>query len=268
MAIGAVGGLAHVLLVVALLSSFDYHPFVTSTELVILSAGVFVLGAIPSAISVFTRLVVPGGGLLALAASVTVVEVTTPAPQKTGELGGHAIVDGSFYALQYADSWYLWLSLLLAAGVAEFVIRRGYALGDDRIRHLPSLPVVRSRRWTVVAACSIVAGTGTMVLLIDGTLWDTVPGYAIGFAAAGAATAVPFAALLARGLVCPFVLYSLVITNHVRAEAFLSPDGLAIVFLGFMALVFAIVAVIEWLVRSGLFGWDGGRFVDNQPLGR
>lgn len=267
-AIGILGGLAHVVLVIALLLYFDYHPFVTSTELVLLSAGVFVLGALPLAVSAYTRLLVPGGGLLALAASVTVVEATTPAPQKVGELGGHAIIDGSFHALRYADSWYIWLSLLLVAGVAEFTIRRGYALGDDRLRHLPEFSLVRSRLWTVVAACSIVVGTGTMVLLIDGTLWDTVPGYVIGFAAAAAATAVPFAALLARGLVSPILLYSLVITTHARAEAFLSPDGLAIVFLGFMAVVFAIVAAIEWLVRSRLFGWDGGRFVDNQSLGR
>ncbi|WP_247730174.1 hypothetical protein [Halovivax limisalsi] len=267
-AIGAVGGLTHVLLVVTLLSYFDYSPFVTSTGLVFLSIGVFILGALPLAVSAYTRLLLPSGGLLALAASVTVVEVTTPAPQKVVELGGHAIIDGSFHALRYADSWYLWLSILLVAGLAEFAIRRGYAIGDDRLRHLPEFSLVRSRQWTVVAACSIVVGTGTMVLLIDGTLWDTVPGYVVGFGAAAVATAVPFAALLARGLVSPVLLYSLVITTHARAEAFSSPDGLAIVFLGFMAVVFAIVAVIEWLVRSRLFGWDGGRFVDSQSLSR
>ncbi|ELZ11135.1 hypothetical protein C479_07498 [Halovivax asiaticus JCM 14624] len=266
--IGTLGGLGHLLVVGVLLWQFDYHVFRSTTELLVLVPGVFVLGALPVALSTHTRLVAPGGGFLALVASVVIAEVATPAPQKVGELGGHAIVDGPFYALQYADSWYLWLSLLFVTGVVEFAIRRGYAIGDDRLRHLPDLPLSSDRLGTVVVVCSAVVGTAIVGLLVAGNLWDSIPGYAIGFAAATAATAVPVVALLARGLVAPLVLYCLVITNTARVHVFADPDGLSMVFLGVMVGVFAIAAVVEWLGRSQLLGWDGGRFAAEARLGQ
>ncbi|AGB14893.1 hypothetical protein Halru_0247 [Halovivax ruber XH-70] len=267
-AIGVAGGFAHVLVVGTLLSYFDYQVFRPTLSLVLLAPGVFFLGAFPLVVSVRTRLLIPGGGFLALATAVVVAEVTTPAPQKVGELGGHAIVDGPFYALQYAGSWYSWLSLLFVAGVVEFAIRRGYAIGDDRLRHLPDLPLSSDRLGTVVVVCSAVVGTAIVGLLVAGNLWDSILGYAIGFAAAAAATAVPVVALLARGLVAPLVLYCLVITNTSRVHVFADPDGLSMVFLGVMAGVFAIAAVIEWLGRSQLLGWDGGRFAAEVRLGQ
>ncbi|WP_226006670.1 hypothetical protein [Natrinema salinisoli] len=266
-AIGTGGGIASVVVVGALLSYFDYDVVTSASELWMLLPGAFVLGFVTVAVSAHTRLVSPGGGFAALLTTVVYAELTTDAPWAVVERGDGLIVEGSFHALSYAETWYVWLALLLVAGVAEFAVRRGYGLGDARLRNLPALPLSRTDLWLVVTACSVAVGFATMILLVRGNLWDTVPGYAIGFVAAAVATAVPLAVLLSHGIVSPFVLYSWIVTATLQTEAFTAPDsGLHIPLLGASAIVFGIVAVLELLVRSRLRGWDGGKF--EHPVGR
>lgn len=262
LALGVVGGFVSVIVVAALVSRFGYHDFISSAQYVGLRPGVFALGFVPVLVSVHTRCLAPGGGFVALVITVAYVEVTTPAPQTVGERGGHAIVDGGFHALNYAETWYVWLSFLLVAGVAEFAIRRGYALGDERLRNLPTLPLSRRELWLVVAGCSAMVGTTTMIVLVNSGMWSHPVGYGIGFAAAAVATAVPLAALLSRGIVSPFVLYSWFVPDTMQTEIFLTTDsGLHIVVMGVASLLFALLAGLELWLRSRLRGWDGGRFV-------
>lgn len=266
-AVGTAGGIASAVVVGVLLSAFDYHVVTTATERWTLLPGAFVLGFATVAVSAHTGLVSPGGGFLALLTTVVYIELTTAPPQAVVERGDDVIVDGSFHALSYADTWYVWLALLLVAGVAEFAIRRGYELGDDRLRNLPVLPLSRTDVWLVVAGCSVAVGLATMTLLVRGGLWDTVPGYGIGFVAAAVATAVPLAALLSYGIVSPFVLYGWLVTATLHTEAFTAPDsGLHVPILGVSSIGFEIVAGLELMVRSRLRGWDGGRFAS--PVGR
>lgn len=264
--IGTGGGIASAVVVGTLLSQFDYD-IVMSVEWWLFLPGAFVLGFVAVAWSAHTGLVSPGGGLLALLTAVVYTELTTAAPRAVVERGDAVIVDGSFHALSYAETWYVWLALLLVAGVAEFAIRRGYDIGDDRLRNLPFLPLSRADLWLVVTGCSVGVGLATSALLAQGELWDTIPGYAIGFVAAAVATAVPLAVLLSHGIVSPFVLYGWLVTTTLHTEAFTAPDsGLHIPILGASAIGFAIVAGLELLVRSRVRGWDGGEF--DRAVGR
>lgn len=261
-AAGVVGGLTNALAVGGLLTYYDYQILLSGGRITALVLAAFGLGFGAALLSAHTGFVAPGGGFLALLATVVIVELTSPAPQKVGELGGNNIVEGSFHAMHYAETWYLWLVLLGVAGVAEFAIRRGYGVRDESLRNIPELPLSRSGVVRSVAVCSGTVGAATMLVLVQGTLWDHVGGYAIGFVAAAIATAVPFAALLSRGVVVPVVLYGLVAATTFRTEVFGSPgSGLNIVFFGVSAVVLALVALLELFVRSRLGGWNGGRFV-------
>ncbi|WP_222913846.1 hypothetical protein [Natrinema sp. SYSU A 869] len=260
-AVGTGGGIASAIAVGALFSLFDYHVVMSATEWWTLLPGAFVLGFVTVALSVHTGLVSPGGGFLALLVAVVYTELTTSPPRAVVERGDDVIVDGSFHALSYAETWYVWLALLLVAGVAEFAIRRGYSLEDGRLRNLPTLPLSRTDLWLVVVGCSGAVGLATMILLVRGVLWETASGYGIGFVAAAVATVVPLAALLSYGIVSPFVLYGWLVMATLHTEAFTAPDsGLHIPILGVSSIGFVIVAGLELLVRSRLRGWDGGRF--------
>ncbi|AHG01620.1 hypothetical protein HALLA_04265 (plasmid) [Halostagnicola larsenii XH-48] len=259
---GAVGGLVSVGVVGTLLSYFDYHIVMSPTGFWILVLGAFLLGLISVGFSSHTGLFAPGGGFFLVLAAVVSVELTTPSPQQVGELGGNAIVDGAFHTLSYASTWYLWLTLLLVAGVAEFAIRRGYEYHDDRLRNLPELPLSRYELGILVSGCSVLVGLATTVVLVQGQMWGTISGYGIGFAVATAATAISLTALLSRGIVIPFLLYSWVLTNSLHTEVFTSPDtALHIPFVGIASFGFVVVAALELLVRYRLLGWNGGNFV-------
>lgn len=258
---GTAGGIVSAGIVGMLLLYFDYHVIMSPADFWVFVVGAFLLGSISMGFSSYTGLLVPGGGFLLILVAVVSVELTTPAPQQVGKLGGNAIVDGSFHMFSYASTWYLWLTLLLVAGVAEFAIRRGYEYHDDRLRNLPELPLSRYELGIIVSGCSILVGLATMIVLIQSQLWDAISGYGIGFAAATVATAIPLTALLSRGIVTPFLLYSWVLTNSLHTEVFTSPEtGLHIALVGIASFVFAIVSVLELLVRYRLLGWDGGNF--------
>lgn len=259
---GAVGGLMSVGVVGTLLSYFDNHVVMSPLDFWALVLGAFVLGLISVWFSAYTGLLSPGGGLLLVLVTVVSVELTTPSPQQIGELGGNAIIDGSFFALSYASTWYLWLALLLVAGVGEFAIRQGYEYHDDRLRNLPKLPLSRGELVILVSGCSVIVGLATMGVLVHGQLWDTISGYSIGFASATVATAISLTALLSRGIITPFLLYSWLLTKSLHTEVFTSPEtGLHILLVGIASLALAIVAALELLVRHRLLGWNGGNFV-------
>ncbi len=259
-ACGLVGGVANSLLVYALLTRYEYDAVVPDAVGPAVLIGPFVLGFVPLALSVYTRLIAPGVGLIGLASAVGRLEVTTPEPELVGELGGHRILDGSFHALSYARSWHVWLSLLVVAGIAEFAVRGGYGLGDARLQRLPRFPLPRSTDIILVSIGSGLVGTATVGLLVQSTDWGGL-GAALGGGFTALATAVALGALLQWGLLAPLLLYAWYVPIALRAEVFSSPDsGVHFIVVGGLGVVSVAVAALEFLLRSALLGWDGGRF--------
>ncbi len=87
----------------------------------------------------------PAAGFVFVLGGTVSVELATPNPEWS-TLDGYVIVDGPTHVASYANTWYVWLSLLLVAGGLEFAIRRGYGVGDDRLRNLPRSRS-RDRSW-------------------------------------------------------------------------------------------------------------------------
>lgn len=259
-AIAVPGGAVHAAVVTGLILAADY-PMVDSTgAIAAIAAFGFVLGVAPLSLSVHTRLLAPASGLVALVAWTTYLEVTSPSPRIVDELGGHAIYDGPTYALDYVTAWPTWLVALSVAGLVEFAIRRGYGLGDARLRHLPDLPSSRSARRRIVAGTSALVGVVTVVQ-VELSHAPSVVESALFFVAAAAATAVPLAALLSRGSVAPLAVLAFWLPRVLHVEAFGSSDsGVHLLLLGPLAIVCAIAWRLELWLRSRYLGWDGGRF--------
>ncbi|SEW21080.1 hypothetical protein [Natrinema salifodinae] len=259
-AIAGLGGLANAAVVAALLVHFDYPLLDSTVDLAVVATMAFLLGAVPFSIAAHTGLVAPAGGLAALLCGTVYVELTTPIPEKVGELGGYDIVEGPFHIYNYADSWLVLLALLLVAGVAEFAIRRGYGLGAARLRNLPALPLPWRTLAKTVAGVAALVGIGTVVL-VDESAGLTPETVFVVFVSAAVVTVVPLAALLARGLLAPLVLFALVVPRFLLVEIFLTTDSYVhILVFGPYAIILAIAWKLEALLRSRYRGWNGGRF--------
>ncbi|WP_222919073.1 hypothetical protein [Natrinema sp. SYSU A 869] len=135
---GILGGLANVAVTLELLERVDSPLFESGRETTLNPAvigsvadaphvwlGVFALGFLPLFVTAVTRLLAPTGGFAALLGGVAYIVLTAPVPEQVAE----NLIEGPFYATNYAKSWYAWLPLLLVAAVAEFALRRGYGLG-------------------------------------------------------------------------------------------------------------------------------------------
>lgn len=253
-AIGAVGGIANAALVVALIETAGYPVSDSTGEIAVAAVVAFGLGFVPSFVSAHTRLLAPGIGLGALLAGVAYHSLTTPPAEQLYELGGHPIVSGPTLFTRYETLLPVWIALSLVAGLAEFAIRRGYGLGNRRLRYLPSLPLSR------VAIAGLVVGSGSLVGL--GAAYAFRLDFpVVAFAFGAAVTVVPIAALLSRGLVAPLALVAVWVPRVFHIEAFGDPHGpFHLIFLGILAIACAIVAALEALLRSRYRGWDGGRF--------
>lgn len=262
-ATAALGGLANVAVVLALYARGDYPALESAPEIIVLAVTAFLVGFLPWFAAAYTRLLMPALGFLAALFGTVSLELTTPAPEWS-QLGEFVVVDGPTYASSYANGWYVWLALLTVAGVLEFAIRRGYGFGEDRLRHLPTLPFSRDRLVRTVGAVAALVGFAATLLVLRAGIRPPAAA-AVVFVFAAAVTAVPLAALLARGIVAPTVLFAPV-PYFLVYEVFVTTDSpLHILLFGPYAVVLALAWVLEEAIRSRLRGWDGGRFAGREP---
>ncbi|WP_254763472.1 hypothetical protein [Natrinema marinum] len=262
-ALASLGGLANAVIVVGLLRYFEYPLVETTIGFASVVVTAFVFGFLPVLISVRTGLLTPTIGFLTLLIGVVLVEITTPAPERVGRLGSSHIVEGPFYVYEYADSWYVWLALLLVAGVGEFAIRRGYGLGDQRLRRVPTLPLSQAASVGVAVGLGSVLGAATALLTGVSLGLGPIESVIIGCLVA-AATAIPLTALLSSGIVAPFALFAFWIVLVLRALVFGSPTGIAALAVpGLLAVLCTVVWIVEHLLRSRFRGWNGGRFANS-----
>ncbi|RKD97776.1 hypothetical protein [Halopiger aswanensis] len=263
LAIAALVGLANVGVVFALYARGDYPALEPTAELAVLALTTFVVGVLPWFASAHTRLVTPALGFLGALAGTVFLELTTPAPEWS-RLGEYVVVDGPTHASSYANAWYVWLALLTVAGVLEFAIRRGYGIGDDRLRNLPTLPFSRDRLVRTVGAVAALVGLAATLLVLRSGIRPPAAA-AVVFLFAAVVTAIPLAALLARGIVAPTVLFALV-PYFLIYEVFVTTDSpLHILLFGPYAVVLALAWALEEAIRSRLGGWNGGRFAGQKP---
>lgn len=254
-----VGGLANVTVVAALYVRYEYPVLESVGPTVEFVLTAFFLGFVAVLVTAHTRLVTPAVGFVSLLVGVAVAEVTSPAP-RWGELGEYTIVDGPLFVLPYANTWYVWLSLVLFAGVVEFAFRRGYGPGEQRLRHLPDLPLSRPVLVGVVLGVGGLIGLATAALTIRSGIRPSAAALAVYVVALAVAT-VPLAALLARGIVSPVLLFALAIPYLLVIEVFTTTDSpVHILLFGPYAIIMVVAWVLEAALRSRLGGWDGGRF--------
>lgn len=221
--LASLGGLANAAIVVGLLLYFEYPLVETTIGFASVMITAFVFGFLPVLLSVRTGLVAPTIGFLALLVSVVSVEITTPAPARVERLGSADIVTGPFYVYEYADSWYVWLALLLIAGVGEFAIRRGYGLGDQRLRRVPTLPLSRGTSVGVAVGLGSLLGATTAVLVAVSLGLGPIESLVTGCLVA-AATAIPLVALLSSGIVAPFAVFAFwIVLSSARSSSALRP---------------------------------------------
>ncbi|WP_306053119.1 hypothetical protein [Natronococcus wangiae] len=260
-ALATVGGVGNAAVVLALYARAEY-PTLEST--VGLAAPVFAVGLVAVLVSASTRLVAPTVGFLAALIGTTYVELTSPMPE-CGELRGYVVVDGPTYVADYANAWYVWLSLALVAGLLEFAIRRGYGIADGRLRNLPAFPLSRTAIAGTVAGFAGFVGIATALLVLRAGIRPPLAALVV-FAAAAAVTAVPLRALLARGLLSPVLLFAVVVPYFLIVEVFVATDSpVHLVLFGSYAVVLSLVGALEAAFRSRIRGWSGGRFVGERP---
>lgn len=275
---GLLGGLANVAVTLELLERVESPFFEPGRETALNSAmigsiadtphvwlGVFALGFVPLFATTATRLIAPAGGFAALLVGVAHTVLTAPVPEATPAATGR-LVEGPFYASNYAKSWYAWLPLLLVAGVAEFALRRGYGFGDEHLRHCPTFPLSRSQRWAVVLGSGLLVGLGIGLLSSTWAYYQSDISTVLETLVLGCiATTIALGTLVSRGLVTPTVLYvygvqgivaAMVFPSYPSPEAHLHPG---IVFL-FLSLAVSVLALLEWGLRSRVRGWNGGTF--------
>ncbi|ELZ07378.1 hypothetical protein [Natrialba aegyptia] len=263
LALAALGGAANVVAVLALFARADYPALESPPELAVLAATGFALGFVSLFVSAHTRLLTPAVGFVVVLLGTVFAELTTPMPEWS-ELGGYVVVEGPTHVWSYANSWDVWLSLLLIAGLVEFGVRRGYGLGDRRLRNLPSIPLSRTAVLGMVTVGAGLLGVATTRLVLRAGINPRAAAPFV-FVAAAAVAAVPLAALLTRGLLLPTVLFALLVPYFLTIEVFTATDSpVHILLFGPYAVGLLIGAAFENWLRSRLRGWNGGRFADHQ----
>ncbi|SEQ72887.1 hypothetical protein [Natrinema salaciae] len=272
--LGCLGGVVNVVLTLALLTRVNSPLFrpgeQTSLNSVFVGSifdtphiwvGVFTLGFVPVFVTAATRLVAPSVGFVSLLGGVASTVLASPVPEgMTGPTG--LVIDGPVYASSYAKSWYAWLAVLLVAGVAEFVLRYEYGVGDDRLRHLPDFPLSRSRFWLIVCSAGFVVGLGVGLLDLPSYVQTDISTVLVVLVPTGVATAATLAALLSRGLVAPLALYAFVAPAIVADAVFPSypsPEGShpELSFL-YLSVAVSVLALLELVIRSRDSDRDGG----------
>lgn len=255
---GMIGGALHVLAISIPYTQINYAGVELQASHLV---GLFVLGAIGFGTSAYTRLLVPAVGLLALVSGVLAFEfLLTPQPE-WGELNGHTILqEGTLYLFYYARTWYVWLSVLLAGGIAEYGLRGGYDITADRLTNLPGFPLSRREIGWLAGGCALLFGFCIGAVMEDlGTQAPSHPFW--GFVGGFLVIAIVLGGILYRGLVTPLLLATpLVLMTSMDILFSLSEAS------GYMALpvwsaVIILVAALEWALRYRLLsGTEWGRF--------
>src|SRR6056297_3351603 len=161
----SVAGLANIVVIIALYAHGEYPALESVASMVPVVLGGFGLGFVAVFVTLYTRLLSPAFGFATALLGTVFLVLTSPSPAWS-TLGEYTVVEGPAHASSYAHTWYVWLALLLYAGVVEFALRRGYGIGAEQLRHLPSMPLSRrALRWTVAGFAGLV-GLATMRLVI------------------------------------------------------------------------------------------------------
>lgn len=257
--IALVSGVTNVAVVLALYGRADHPTLGPSIGTGFLIVTGFTLGFVALLVSTHTRLLTPAGVFLTVLLATTYRELASPQPTWS-ELNGYVIVEGPTHIASYANAWYVWIALLLFAGSAEFGVRRGYRIGDHRLTNVPTLPLSgRALGWIVTVVAGLV-GVATTLLVIRSGIRPSHAAVVV-FLFSVAVAAIPLAALLARGMVLPIVLFAPVVPYFLAVEVFITTDSPLHLFLfGPYAILLAIVWTLESVLRSRLRGWSGGRF--------
>lgn len=251
------GGTLNVAVVLFLYVRGAYPTLETTTGILAIVLPGFALGFVSICVTVYTRLVLPALGFLGVLGGAAVLEVTSPSPEWS-EMNGYIIVEGSTHVSSYANTWYLWLALVVVAGVVEFGLRRGYAIHGGGLRNLPDLPL---DGWgIIVAMTAILVGIATASLVVRSGL-QPFPAVAVVGLFAAAVTAVPVAGLLRDGVVAPIALFAVFVPYMLVVEVFLTTDSpVHILLFGPYAIVLLIAWGLEKFLRYRVMGWNGGRF--------
>lgn len=247
--VAVVAGLLNAGGILALYARDGYPALESPPELALLAVTAVLVGAIPTLVSVHTRLVTPGIGFLALLGGAVVLDLRTPSPVWS-EFEGHVIVEGPTHVGSYANRWYLWLGLLLFAGFLEFAVRRQYGIAEGRLRDLPAIPSSRSGRLRIAAAGGVLVGLATALLVLESGIRPPLAATAV-FVVAFAVAVVPLVGLLERGLLAPVLLFLALVPYLLVFEAFVTTDSpVHILLFGPYAILLAAVGLLEAVVRS------------------
>lgn len=255
---GMIGGALHVLAISIPYTQVNYAWIELQAGHMV---GLFVLGVIGVGISAYTRLLVPAVGLLALVSGVLAFEFVLTPPPEWGELNGHTILQkGTLYLYFYARTWYVWLAIVLAGGIAEYGLRGGYDITADRLRNLPAFPLSRREVGWLAGGCALLFGFCIGAVMEDlGTMAPSEPFW--GFVGGFLMIATVLGGILYRGLVTPLLLATpLVLLTSVDILFSFSEAS------GYMALplwspAIILVAALEWALRYRLLGGtELGRF--------
>ena len=253
------GGLLNVAVILALYVRADYPTLTSTTGASTVAITGFTLGFVAVFVTSHTGLLTPAVGYLATLVGTVYLELSTPLPEWS-EMNGHIIVDGPTHVLSYANTWYVWIVLLLFFGVVEFAIRRGYNIGTHRLRHVPDLPLSRYTIVWIVAGFAGLVGVATMLLVIRSGIRPPSAALVV-FVIAATVAAVPLAALLMHGIVLPTLLFAVFVPYMLSVEVFTTTDSpVHILLFGPYALILAIVWGVEKMVRAKITGWDGEQF--------
>lgn len=253
-----VGGSLNVAVILALFARAEYPALDSAAGTGTLVLTGFTLGFVALLITVYTRLLFPAIGFLTILLGTIYLELTSPLPEWS-EMNGHIIVDGPTHVLSYANTWYVWLALLLFGSIVEFGIRRGYGIGDHRLQNLPDIPLSRyTIAWIGVGFAGLV-GVATMLLVIRAGIRPPAAALIV-FVIATAAAVVPLTALLMHGVLLPTLLFAVFVPYMLSIEVFVTTDSpVHILLFGPYAIILVIAWGVEKLVRERL-SWDGGQF--------
>lgn len=254
-----VGGVTHLAVVEIL---FRYLAHVPESLWPLASIGnaasVFLFGFVVVLMTAHTRLLSPVGGVMALLGWATYREVTSPMPEWS-DLGGYLVVDGPVFLTSYQGTWYVWLALFVVAASIEFGLRRQYEVGDAWLRNLPPLPDDRRSGGSIAAVVGSVFGLA-VIAWAAGIGVNPTGILPVLLVTTAAAAAVPIGAAVYRGLVTPTVCFAVLVVPPLLRQTFTAAEGgpVFLLLLGPLAVGFAIMGAIEYVLRTRLSGNFGG----------
>lgn len=258
--VGVLGGIFHFLSVYIV---FDFVGYQSEIGLSIAqSVGLVILGAMSFGLLAHTRLVSPAIGLIGLVGWVFHLELVAT-PQTEFHYYNEYLVLGfgaDPHLLWYVVTWYLWASILVAIGLAEFGIREGYGIADDRLQNLPTVTLPGRAPILLSGACGLLFAIS--VYLAMGAIGvQTWKHQVMGFVGGGTILSIMLAGLFHRGLVFPLVLTFLLVVLPTPGIIIENGQGDTLLMLLFVAPVILLSVVVEWYVRFKIFSdSDPNRF--------